>query len=153
MSAVDGYAETSWSEAASGNGVGEYLEIEFTDDVWGVVLQSGFTRVAYPDSVYNSGEFDEKYRNDEKGIKDYFNFNNRPSSLLIQDMEGNTLYDLPVEDVRAPQVYPGVQLPWGRYRFVIDGVYGGSKWDDTCIAELYFFSKADLDNGALLLFE
>jgi hypothetical protein len=151
LSAVDGYPETSWAEGDAGDGVGEYLEIELTNNVWGMVLQSGFTRVSYPDSVYNTGEFERDYRDDTRGIKDYFRFNNRPYSLLIQDMEGTNLYTLPVEDLRRPQVFPGIHLPKGRYRFVIDGVYGGSKWDDACIGELHFFAQWDLYDGDTLL--
>lgn len=149
-SAFDGYPETSWCENADGNGVGEYLQVELLEPVWGVEIRNGFKRFTADDWVYKNRSFEREIRDDSAGLKDYFNMNGRIKTFSIHDDTGNLLYTLDLADRRDPQTFAGVFLPEGSYRFIIEDVYEGTRWKDTCLAELSFL-PAEKD-GELIRF-
>ncbi len=136
--AFDGLAETSWCENVSGNGIGEYIEVETETFVIGIIIRNGFTRFQAHDWVFNSAFFEREIRDDSAGLKDYFNMNGRVRNLDITDSSGKQLYTLSLADGRNPQCFGGVFLEPGCYRFTITDVYPGSRWEDTCLAELTF---------------
>ena len=143
--AFDGMAETSWCENIKGDGVGQYIDFSLTKRTWGLSINNGFTRLPVKDWLFNSnnGEipFDKKVRDDSKGFKDYYSQNNRIKRLSITDSAGSILYSIQLEDQRDPQTFPGICLSPGTYRLVIEEVYQGTKWQDTCLGELTFLAS------------
>ena len=142
VAAFDGLPETSWCENVKGDGIDEFIELTITKDVWGLSINNGFTRIPVEDWLFDitMGEipFEDKMRDDYRGIKDYFTQNNRVKKLAIRNSSGETLYNINLEDQRNSQTFPGIRLSPGRYRFVIKEVYPGTKWQDTCIGEIIF---------------
>jgi len=134
----DGIYETAWSENATNEGIGEYLEIELTKNIWGLEIQNGFLRLKFDDYIYESNVFRKEIQNNSRGYKDYFTLNNRLQTLLIKSISGETLYTLNLEDRRNIQSFGGVVLEPGTYRFEIADVYKGTVWNDTCIGEITF---------------
>jgi len=143
--AFDGLAETSWCENVKGDGIGEFIELTLKNDIWGLSINNGFTRLPVQDWLFdiNSGEipFENKMRDDSNGIKDYFTQNNRVKKLAIRNIAGETLYNIDLEDQRDSQTFPGIILPAGTYRFIIEEVYPGTKWQDTCLGEITFLDS------------
>ena len=143
--AFDGYTETSWCENVEGDGIGEYIELLLTKDVWGLSINNGFTRLPVKDWLFdiNQGEipFEEYVRDDNNGIKDYFTKNNRVKKMSITDLSGNILYTIELEDQRDSQTFPGIILIPGTYKFIIEEVYHGTKWKDTCLGEIVFLDS------------
>ena len=152
--AFDGLTETSWCENVEGDGIGEYIEFSLTKDVWGFSINNGFTRLPVKDWLFdiNWGEipFEESVRDDSNGIKDYFIQNNRIKKLSVTDLDGDILYTLELEDQRDSQTFPGVNLPQGTYRLVIEEVYRGTKWQDTCLGEITFL-ESDINQEISLI--
>ena len=142
LSAFDGFEETSWSEAAKGDGIGEYLEIVLKEPAEGIIVRNGFKRLPLKDWIYDTGAFESYVRDDKSGVKDYFNMNNRVKTLLIVGDDSEVVGRMKLEDCRDPQVFYGIDMKPGRYRFIINEVYSGTKWADTCIAELTLIPSA-----------
>jgi len=144
-SAFDGLTETSWCENVGGDGIGEYIELSLTGKVWGFSISNGFTRLPVKDWLFNSrnGEtpFDKGVRDDSKGFKDYFTQNNRIRKLSITDRAGNILYTIELDDQRDSQTFTDISLSPGTYRLVIEEVYRGTKWQDTCLGEVTFLES------------
>ncbi len=140
--AFDGMPETSWCENAEGYGEGEYLEVSITEPVSGVIVRNGFKRFTVDDWVFDSGAFERVVEDPKNGLKDYFTMNSRVKSLEIRNKDGSFSAVLDLEDKRDPQAFFAVDLNPGTYQFIIKDVYQGSKWQDTCIAEITFIPHA-----------
>ncbi len=138
--AFDGLEETSWCENVNGDGLGEYLEITLTKRIWGLNITNGFRRMPVKDWLFwrNNDNFDNNIRDDLNGMKDYYTQNNRIKKLSITDSYGTILYTLNLDDKRDLQSFPGICLFPGRYRFVIEEIYRGTRWQDTCLGEVSF---------------
>ncbi len=141
VAAFDGLDETSWCEGASDDGIGEYLECVLTEPVWALTIKNGFTRFAAEDWMFEYGDFDEYIKDDSLGLKDYYRMNNRVKTLEISSSGGDPVYTLELADRRDSQTFSGIFLEPGTWRFTIRSVYPGSKWKDTCLAELRFVEK------------
>ncbi len=119
MVAVDGDETTSWQEGVDGNGEGEYVYYEFsqTYDVKYIKFKLG------------------NWRDEER-----YDANNRPKELIIilDDVEfsvkfedGQTEYCVELsDDIEASSIF-----------VIIESVYEGSLWDDTCISEIEIYGK------------
>ncbi len=136
--AFDGLTETAWCENAERDGIGETLEFTLTEKVWGITLRNGFTRMPVQDWLFEGDYFESQVRDDSKGLKDYFTQNNRISTLSIASIEGSVLYTLELSDKRDPQTFTGINLDPGTYVLIIEEVYRGTKWRDTCLGEVAF---------------
>jgi hypothetical protein len=117
--AIDGVRETSWVEGVSGPGVGEWIELTFPKTVELRILR------------FDVG-FDES--------ADLFAKNNRikRATLLFSSGEQTTI---DFEDARGLQEFvmvraPGPNVETTYVRMIIDEVYSGTKYDDTCLAEI-----------------
>lgn len=150
ISAFDGLPETSWCEGFPGDGIDEYLECTLTGPVWGITLQNGFTRFPASDWMFFDDTFERSVRDDGLGVRDYFSMNNRVKTLEITSPEGTLRYSLSLADRRDPQTFAGIFLPAGTLRFIIREVYPGSRWSDTCLAELGFLPYPDSDAAEFL---
>jgi hypothetical protein len=125
----DGILESSWVEAAKGDGTDEWVKIELKSDVLGMYVQNGFSMSL----THVEG----------KNIDTYYEKNNRVEDLVIESMDGTFSEKIELEDTNAhPQYFP-VAMPRGIYKFTIRSVYKGSKWNDTCLGEITFLPSND----------
>jgi putative hemolysin len=125
-SANDGLLSTPWSEGVDGAGVGEWIMLEFpgTIEIQGIGVSVGYDRDA-----------DDKLRSPE-----VFGNNNRlkRATLIFSNGERTTV---DFADTRGVQVRPLVRAPGPNIqtdsvKLVIEEVYPGALYDDTCIAEI-----------------
>lgn len=116
---VDGNTDTSWQEGVDGDGLGEYITLDLGEEMQVQFLEAWLGN----------------WRSD-----DWYNRNNVPAELYIQfyDNAGGYVDDtlcFPKEKKKF-----GIELSrpvTARYvRIEIVDVYPGSKYDDTCIAEI-----------------
>lgn len=114
----DGDVGTAWVESASGQGLGEFVCINFdgTYGIDGIRLYAGYQK-----------------------SEDLYKKNSRPSELEIKFFDG-TLMQCILEDFLGEQI---VEFPERKetswIMLTIEEVYQGSKYEDTCIAELEFY--------------
>ncbi|MBN2353756.1 MAG: hypothetical protein JXD23_14380 [Spirochaetales bacterium] len=122
--AFDGVPATGWSEGASGSGVGETISITFA----GPVTVDRITVIP--------GWFDARY----------FRKNNRVESLEVR-LDGRAVAATFSDTMTAQNVpLPGlgkVPLTFTSATFTITGVYRGTEWDDTPIAEITFYANGE----------
>jgi len=125
-SANDGLLSTPWSEGADGPGVGEWIMLEFpgTVEIHSIGMSVGYDRDA-----------GDKLRRPE-----VFEDNNRLKRATLIFSNGE---QTPVDfnDARGVQMIPLVRAPGPNIRtdsikLVIEEVYPGNVYDDTCIAEI-----------------
>jgi hypothetical protein len=114
FSAIDGALETSWVEGVEGPGAGEWIELTFPGTV----------------SVERIG-FDVGYDRDE----DLFFANNRLRRVTIVFSDGRRI-ELTFADARGLQVFEIDPQETLSIRVVIEDVYPGSRYDDTCLSEV-----------------
>ena len=155
IAAFDGLAETSWCENVKGDGIGQYLEFSLTKRVWGIGINNGFTRLPLKDWLFEPDRmekipFEEMVKDDSKGFKDYFTQNNRIKKLSVTDSMGNVLHTLELDDQRDLQAFTGIILSPGTYRLVIEEVYRGTKWQDTCLGEVTFLESGNNQQMGLI---
>lgn len=141
ISAFDGFGETSWCENKPDDGLDEYLECMITCPVWGLAIKNGYTRFPAQDWMFRDQTFEKLIRDDSLGLKDYFTMNNRVKELAISKPDGPVLFTLHLKDQRDPQIFPWVFLKPGTYRFAIKSIYPGTKWKDTCLGDICFFTS------------
>lgn len=121
-SAIDGSLETTWAEAGrlghepepSGPGIGEWIMLAFPDtiEVHRIGVDVGFDESA-----------------------NYFAKNNRLKKATIIFSKGEFV-ELTFDDVRGVQMRDISPVRTTYVRLVIDDVYAGSTYDDTCISEI-----------------
>ena len=122
IKAFDGSVRSSWQEGAAGDGIGEALHCQL------------------------ARSYDVKYMSFQLGnwnSDEYYDGNNRPKELEIT-----------VGDVTQSVTFPdGKTEYWIEFSeeyeaseidLVIQSVYSGSKWDDTCIAEIGIYGRSNL---------
>ena len=122
--AVDGLLETAWVEGVAGPGTGEWLMLTFpgTIEVHSVRLDAGYDRDA-----------------------DIFTRNNRIKRATFVFSSGEQV-QLDLSDARGPQEIPPVRAPGPNIettyvQVIIDEVYAGTHYDDTCLAEIEVWGK------------
>ncbi|MFP3897148.1 MAG: NADase-type glycan-binding domain-containing protein [Anaerolineales bacterium] len=120
--AVDESLDTAWAEGASGPGIGEWIEITFPGqfELYAIDLANGYQR-----------------------SDDLFAKNNRvkQATLIFSDGEQMTV-DL--ADERGRQHIDlietrGTTVETDTIRVIIDEVYPGTAYDDTCLAEIEIY--------------
>ena len=123
--AVDGRRSTAWTEGARGSGEGEWLMLTFPEpvEVQSVGLNVGFDRSA-----------------------DLFHKNNRIKRATLVFSNGERL-ELGFADRRGMQTIPLVRAPGPNIettfiKIVIEEVFPGWKYDDTCLAEVEVWGVA-----------
>jgi hypothetical protein len=131
LSLFDGLRESAWVEGRPDEGKGEWVEFSISKDVRGLEIQNGFIR-----SLKHI---------EDKNIDTVYEKNNRVRKLEIISSDQNIKVGIDLADTKDLQVFPGIALPRGTYKLYIRDVYKGTKWNDTCLGEIYFFT----DNAAL----
>lgn len=119
--ALDGKLSTAWQEGKSGDGHGEWIEIEFSDSkARGISLVNGF---AHTDSK----------------LGDLYLLNSRVKRLrLVLDGKDEGEIDLLDEVKDFQTVLQSGSKTFKIARLVIVDTYSGSKWSDTSISEIAF---------------
>lgn len=117
--AVDGSTETAWVEGVSGPGIGEWIQLTFSSPI---ELRDLRFDVGYDKSA------------------DLFAKNNRIKSATLVFSNGEPM-TVGFEDARGPQEFamaraPGSNVETAFVRVIIDEVYPGTRYDDTCLAEI-----------------
>jgi len=117
--AIDGSPETAWVESVSGPGAGEWIQLTFPGaiELHALGLKVGFDKNA-----------------------DLFAKNNRikKATLIFSNGEQTRLH---FEDARGMQEFslvraPGPNVETTSIKIIIDEVYPGTTYDDTCLAEI-----------------
>ncbi|MFC1567157.1 VWA domain-containing protein, partial [bacterium] len=114
---VDGDMFTAWAEGAKGDGIGEWIMLNFKEkkNLEYIGIIPGYTK--YNDKV---GEVWFK--------------NNRLKKAIITLSDGS---NIPIELVDKQQIqYFKIGKKTSSIKITIDGVYKGLTWPDTCISEI-----------------
>ncbi len=142
----DNNPATSWVESAPGNGIGEYVELFLTygNKAWydlhkidKIGIINGF---AENEQLFYSNnrvktirlEFDSyQYVNSQLDDSVYQSIINESIIIELEDTMEMQYYFFD-EPIIAKSI-----------KIIIEDVYAGSKWDDTCIAEFQVFPKSE----------
>jgi phosphate transport system substrate-binding protein len=123
---MDG-TDYSWSEGAPGSGIGESITITFKDttSAAGFVLKNGY------------------------GQLEYYGKNNRVKSFKIV-FDGNYTETVAIRDsINFEQYLFKSPVRCSKIQFIINDIYPGTQYDDTCIAEIRFLSRPFDNDGEL----
>ena len=112
---LDGDFSTVWSEGVSGYGNGEWIILDF-------------------DNIYTVKKI--KIVNGLVNKKNGYYNNNRPKSLTLQFSDGSSQNINLEDDNTGYQVVNINKVETSYVKFVINSVYYGTKYDDTCIADI-----------------
>ena len=112
---LDGDFSTVWSEGVSGYGNGEWIILDF-------------------DNIYTVKKI--KIVNGLVNKKNGYYNNNRPKSLTLQFSDGSSQNINLEDDNTVYQVVNINKVETSYVKFVINSVYYGTKYDDTCIADI-----------------
>jgi hypothetical protein len=130
-SAVDGLLSTPWTEGVDGPGVGEWIQLDFpgTIEVHSIGIAVGYDR-----------DEDDQLRDPS-----VFQANNRLKRATLVFSNGEQV-ELSFADERGVQQVslaraPGPSIQTTYVRVVIEEVYPGSTYDDTCLAEIEVWGK------------
>ncbi len=117
--AVDGSERTSWQEGVDGDGIGESLNL---------TLEKPY-KVKY--MSFQLGNWNSQ---------EYYDKNNRPKEVEIT--VGDVTQSVTFPDGKVEYwIELSEECPASEIELVIRSVYEGSKWDDTCIAEIGIYGR------------
>jgi hypothetical protein len=122
--AVDNLLDTAWVEGVTGPGIGEWITLTFPDTI-----------------EVHSISLDVGYDRDD----DSFFANNRVKKVTLVFSNGEEL-DLDLDDTRGMQTIPLVRAPGPNIEatyveIIIKDIYPGTKYDDTCLAEIEIWGR------------
>ena len=119
LSAIDGTLSTPWVEGVAGPGIGEWIMLTFPGTI----------------EVHRIG-LDVGYDRDE----DIFFANNRLKRATITFSNGDHI-ELAFFDTRGVQMRDIAPVATTSVKVVIDEVYPGSRYEDTCLAEIEVWGR------------
>ena len=122
--AFDGNENSSWQDGVSGYGIGEWL-LAYNSD--------GFAESVSSVTVYN-GYYSTKYNTADKN---FYSLNSRVMRFTLEFDDGSS-ESFTLSDSKEPQTFTFSSRDTCYVRFVIDSVYEGDKYDDTCISEIIY---------------
>ena len=132
---TDGDPATSWVEGVDGPGIGESIELSVAPlgspgaGVYGVRGLEIINGYAANDAFFASNN---RVRRIRVSFRSY-----RSGSRFLRYLAVENSFEFELEDTMAPQIVELPQVvPAGDVEVEILDVYPGSRWDDTCIAEL-----------------
>ena len=118
---------TTWQEGESDSGVGQWVTISFPEPVSiGISLINGFVKKDKKFEKYGAEGDLYVLNNRIKSMKIETFFMNDDSQNRVVEFEDN------IRDYQDAGVYNNVV----KIKLIIDGVYKGSKWNDTSIGEI-----------------
>jgi phosphate transport system substrate-binding protein len=118
------YSWRSWAEGVSGNGIGEHftLTMDYSGTIAGFALKNGY------------------------GNLDHYAENNRVKAFRIY-IDGNYSETIDIKDSISFEQYSfSSPVKCNSVRFVIDEVYPGTAYNDTCIAEIALLNEIQEEN-------
>ena len=123
-SAIDTNLGSPWAEGVAGSGVGQWIKLAFPGkiEVWAIGLDVGYDRDA---DVFNA--------NNRIKRATFFFSNGERVTLDFADTQGVQMVPL----ARAPG--PSIETTY--VKMVIEEVYPGSRYDDTCLGELQVWGR------------
>jgi hypothetical protein len=123
--AMDGAPETSWVEGVAGPGVGEWIQLDFPGivEIHSINLDVGYDRDA-----------DIFYANNRIKRATFIFSSEEQVEMTFSDSRGMQTIVL----ARAPG--PNIETTF--IKMVIEEVYPGSRYDDTCLAEIEVWGAA-----------
>ena len=115
---LDGDVTTNWQEGEDGDGIGTTLEFTFAEksEIIGFLIVNG------------NGISKEKYEADSRMKEMTLSLNDQEVSYALEDVFGEQ-YVIFDEAVSCEQI-----------SIRIDSVYEGTKYDDTCISDIFFYT-------------
>ncbi|MBP5452225.1 MAG: hypothetical protein J6Y16_08320 [Treponema sp.] len=108
------YSHIPWVEGAEGNGIGESITVEFTDNMVGMSVLNGYTDI-----------------NKLKLYKE----NARLKEVVIDDLENGDSWTVRFED-RVYFNYISFPKKTKKIKMTIKSVYEGTKYSDTCVSAI-----------------
>ncbi|MFB6305971.1 MAG: hypothetical protein ABEH43_03110, partial [Flavobacteriales bacterium] len=130
----DGNFKTAWVEGKKGGGIGEWVEIELKEkmNIGMVLIINGYTKSK---SIYEKN-------NKVKKIKISGVESNRTKSHTLSDKEfiplnNNLLYTFSDKITLTTPGSISIVDKFKKIRFEIKDIYEGTKYNDTCISEIY----------------
>lgn len=127
----DGNPNTTWAEGVAGDGIGEFVLFTFQNSarIQGVEIINGFPTM-HPQ------------------LGDLYYLNNRLQAARIEFEDGTEEIRLR-NDVKTAQTIKFVRPHISKTaKLIITGAFPGTKWKDTCIAEISFHGKS-LDSDSI----
>lgn len=131
FSAIDGSLSTPWTEGVDGPGTGEWIMLTFpgTIEVHALGIDVGYD--------HDPG--------DPMHDEELFTANNRLKSATVIFSNGEQV-ELDFSDTRGVQQIPlarapGPPIETTTVKVVIDDVYPGTRFDDTCLAEVEIWGR------------
>jgi putative hemolysin len=117
--AIDGLTESSWVEGVDGPGAGEWILLTFPGavEVHRIGIDVGFDR-----------------------DDDIFAKNNRLQKAIVRFSNGASI-ELTFSDVRGVQVIDIDPVETTYVQIIIEEVYPGTEYDDTCVAEVEVWGR------------
>lgn len=144
---MSGLRDSVWCEGADGYGIGEYVEIDYT---------LGRADHFIYETLYHEGEPEQRpgyipepfeftslcIVNGYAASERLWSANSRVKTLKMY-VDGELHSYLELEDIMEPQYFPlyelvGLETLSTVFRFEIDAVYPGDKYDDTCLTGIEF---------------
>lgn len=130
-SAIDGSLSTPWCEGASGSGISEWIELTFPGpvEVTGVGVDIGYDREAD-----DTGRSERLFTDNHRLKQASFVFSDEQQAMIVfEDIRGMQKLDL--------EGAPGGPIITTGIRLIIDDVYRGARFEDTCIAEIEVWGR------------
>lgn len=135
--AFDGRNDTTWAEGSAGDGVGEWLQIDFArpSAIAGFDINNGYWRI--PKRIAQNGRVKTMRVTFSDGSSEVVNLRDPADAQWI--------------DYYAQRQWPTEELPTGQtvffasphttssLRFTVESVYPGNTWDDLCITSIVPF--------------
>ncbi|NPV02995.1 MAG: hypothetical protein HPY53_16600 [Brevinematales bacterium] len=129
---------TCWSEGVKGPGEGEWIEFELKGNIGITEIWIGAGYLKNPDT-YKKNSFPATFK-----IELFYEDADEPNSYHgFLEITGDFQDDM-YNGVQLLKVFDDTMYP-EKIRMTIETVYPGTKYDDTCISELYFFGYAEGD--------
>ena len=120
--AVDGNSNTSWQCGDYGYGTGEWL-ILFNPNASAVCVNKITVYNGFQSTAYNTSE------------KDFYYLNSRVEDFRLEFDDGSTEH-FSLRDSKGAQSFSFESRDTCYVKFVIESVYAGDKYKDTCVAEV-----------------
>lgn len=124
--AMDGNTNTAWVEGAKGNGVDEWIRIDFIDiqnDWEEIEISRGISAISLSNGYSKS--------------KDAYYSNNRVKRIKIEFSDGTSLIKELEDNVLAPQKIDFGKTVSTKYlKIIVMDIYKGEKYNDACISEI-----------------
>lgn len=121
MRMFDGNWRTAWIEGLEGDGIGEWIEVEFSEamHIKKIFVLTGFHKT-------------------HADFGDLFTLNSRLKKVVIEFDEGQEI-EVNFLDTKEPQMIDlGDGVVSSTFRLTIKEAYSGAEWDDLCISEIMF---------------